>query len=92
VRDRPFNRDLLYDFHASGRAHPLLARHAHARENNPSHVELTRHAVHRFMIQFAMFGRGITTLAFSCERTAMNPDQKMMVGAFVCCNGLLADS
>jgi hypothetical protein len=44
------------------------------------------------MIQFAMFGRGITTLAFSCERTAMNPDQKMMVGAFVCCNGLLADS
>jgi hypothetical protein len=28
-------------------------------------------------------------LAFSCERTAMNSDQKMMLGAFVCCNGVL---
>jgi hypothetical protein len=28
-------------------------------------------------------------LAFSCERTNVNSDHKMMVGAFVCCNGLL---
>jgi hypothetical protein len=32
----------------------------------------------------------LTTLAFSCERTKMDSDQSMMVGAFVCCNGLLA--
>jgi hypothetical protein len=28
-------------------------------------------------------------LAFSCERTNVNSDHKMMVGAFVCCNGVL---
>jgi hypothetical protein len=28
-------------------------------------------------------------LAFTCERTNMDLDQLMMVGAFVCCNGLL---
>jgi hypothetical protein len=55
-------------------------------------TDLTRHDVYHLITSFVMFGRGITTLAFSCERTAMNPDQKMMVGAFVCCNGLLADS
>jgi hypothetical protein len=28
-------------------------------------------------------------LAFSCERTKMNSDHAKMVGAFVCCNGVL---
>jgi hypothetical protein len=28
-------------------------------------------------------------LAFSCERTAMNSDHTMILGPFVCCNGML---
>jgi hypothetical protein len=60
-----------------------------AREGTSRYKDFTRDVVPHLITSFVMLGRGITTLAFSCERTKMNSDHTMMRGAFVCCNGLL---
>jgi hypothetical protein len=55
------------------------------------HSPLACHAVPYFITWSVMIGARHNDLAFSCERTWRVSDQLMMVGAFVCCNGLLDD-
>jgi hypothetical protein len=89
VRDRPFNRDVLYDFHASSPRALDPWAHAQALGNAPATPNSVATPYITTSLGLRCWWRGIT----SWRSAANAPDEYQnactILGAFVCCNGML---